>query len=64
MRPLPENENRERQAKRLQSCNPGREGDRFISLILLLFTEFLHGPFFAIFHAGNPQRTRENGGGK
>ena len=45
----------------MQSCNPGRGGDRFISLILLRFTEFPHGPFFAIFKVGKTQRTWENG---
>ena len=34
----------------MQSCNTGRGDDLFILLILLVFTEYLHGTFLAIFY--------------
>jgi hypothetical protein len=59
---FPKNENRKREATGLQSCNPCRDDDQFILLILLRFTQFPHGPLLALFTVGKTQRTLENGG--
>ena len=46
----------------MQSCNPARESDQIIQLILLRFTKFPHGPLLAFFTVAKAERTWENGG--